>query len=184
MIKTAVFISLASFAYVKRAPGTIVISIGDVGDKQPCLEGFAGSIRLEFVDLYEEAIGAQVGDLPDLHPQHASGARLFFQKDELPDYNDASKVNHFLAYYAALPESYDLVVHCQAGISRSAAVAQFAADRYNAELIGANPDTSAANRRLLRLFNKVADGVPPSIFMPPDTVVEYRPQEYAGEWGG
>ena len=48
-----------------------------------------------------------------------------------------------------------LVVHCFAGISRSAAVAAFASDRFGVEIDQANPDTSCANARLLRLLGKV-----------------------------
>lgn len=148
------------------------------------MRGYAGSLRLGFEDEYEEKLGVCVGEIPDLHPAHENGARIFYQGNELPDFNDALRVVKFLDRYAAKTERFDLVVHCQAGISRSAAVAQFAADKYGALLAGANPDTSGANRRLLRLLNKVSDGLPPSIFMPPAKHAERPPQEYSGPWGG
>lgn len=103
--------------------------------------------------------------MPDLRPRHEAGVRLFFDNNELCDANDARKVVRFLSHYAEKEEGYDLVVHCHAG--RSAAVAQFAADRFGAPIVNANPDTSGANRRLLRLLGKVFEGGQLTVFEPP-----------------
>jgi len=185
VIKSALFVSLQSFKkHCKPNPGAIVISIGLSTDRAPYMLGYAGSLRLGFEDEYEEKLGVRVGEIPDLHPAHQNGARIFYQGNELPDFNDALRVVKFLDRYAAKTECFDLIVHCQAGISRSAAIAQFAADKYGALLVGANPDTSGSNRRLLRLLTKVSDGVPPSIFMPPSKHAERPPQECGGPCGG
>ncbi len=59
-----------------------------------------------------------------------------------------------------------VIVHCHAGISRSAAVARFVADRYRARIDnrGLNdPGTEFPNKRLLRLLNMAADGEPMAV---------------------
>lgn len=185
MLNTVVFVSKSAFKnHVKAARTMIAISIGDDQDPPPRLNrGFAGVIRLNFVDQYEEAIGCKDGDFPDLHPLHATGRRLFYQGDELCDYNDARKVVRFLNHYSAQDLAFDVVVHCHAGVSRSAAVAQFVADRYGARIDNANPSTSAANKRMLRLLNKVADGVPPVLGEMPKKLVIQRTQTYSGPIG-
>lgn len=88
----------------------------------------------------EESLGLNVGDLPDLHPRHAVGVRLFWGQAELCDANDARRVLTFLDHHANSAEKLHLVVHCHAGISRSAAVAAIAADRFGIEIDQANPD--------------------------------------------
>lgn len=170
MLKSVLFVSKATFVNrIKATPNMVVISIGSDDDDPPRLNrGFAGAIRLCFEDHSEETAGLPVGILPDLHPRHAAGVRIYANNYELCDWNDARRIVTQLDHYAVKEGEFELVVHCQAGISRSAAVAQFAADRYCAVIENANPDTSGANPRLLRLLNRYADGLEPRIFDIPD----------------
>lgn len=168
MIKSVVFCSLDSFKnHVKANVNTIAISILDDSEWQAAKHlpvGFAGHVKLCFVDVYEELLNNPSGltefsklnqvSFPDLHENYKAGARLFHEGNELCDLNDANKIVGFLNHYVFKDDEFDLVVHCYAGISRSSAVAQFVAEKYGVPIASANPDTSFANKRLLRLLNK------------------------------
>lgn len=171
MLKSVVFVSRAAFRdHIKASRTTIAISIGADDEPAPRLaRGFAGAIRLTFDDVYEEKLGLRPGDLPDLHPRHEAGVRIYAcdGKAELCDANDAHRILRFLERYAEKGDGFDVVVHCEAGVSRSAAVAQFAAEHYGIPIANANPDTSEANKRLLRLLAKFSEGGQPTVFDPP-----------------
>ena len=148
---------LAFSGTLKSSRSIIAISIGAKDDPSPRLKSrrFAGYIRLEFQDLYEENMGLEVGTLPDHHEDYMRGARLTFHGYEVCDITDANKIVEFLNDYANKNEPFKLAVHCHAGVSRSSAVAQFCADHYGAKIEGFNNDTSCLNKRLLRLLEKV-----------------------------
>lgn len=135
---------------------------------------YQGILRLRFDDAGEETKGLEPGSLPDLLPDHAAGRRLIVHGDELCDYNDARKIFQFLMHAASLREEFELMVHCEAGISRSAAVALFAADRFGGSVVNTNRDTGGANRRLMRLLKKVADGDAPVIKDLPEDILSLR----------
>ena len=139
MIRTVVFLSKKAFEkHLKPTSSTIAISIGaaDEGAPPRLDRGFAGAIRLEFDDVYEESLNLPVGFFPDLHPRHHDGVRIFAGNANVFDFNDAHKINRFIGHYAVKPEPYDLVVHCFAGVSRSAAVALHSSFRYGARITG------------------------------------------------
>jgi predicted protein tyrosine phosphatase len=162
MLLSVCFVSQRTFEdHVDPAGNVVAISITDPDERPAKVRpGFRAVLRLSFHDIMEESLGLNVGDLPDLHPRHAVGVRLFWGQAELCDANDARRVLTFLDHHANSAEKLHLVVHCHAGISRSAAVAAFAADRFGIEIDQANPDTSCANTRLLRLLGKVDLGHP------------------------
>lgn len=157
MFTSVCFVSQATFEHhIQPSSDVVVVSITDPNERPAKVRpGFRGVLRLAFVDVYEEALGLVAGDLPDLHPRHDHGVRLFFRDEELCDANDARRVCGFLKHHSDSKERLQLVVHCYAGISRSAAVALFAADRYGIPIEQPNPDTSCANARFLRLLNKI-----------------------------
>jgi len=107
-------------------------------------------LRLKFDDLYEEIIHEKIGSIPDADPDGG----IFWHSLRLPDANDAKLIIDFLNGLTC----ERLIVHCHAGISRSAAIAQFVADKYDAELVLEYGDTSCLNKRLMRLLNKHHDG--------------------------
>lgn len=186
MFESVCFVSRATFEdRIQPARDTVIISITDP-DEQPAKirPGFRASLRLSFLDLEEESIGVNVGDIPDLHPGHQNGIRLFWDRGELCDANDARRIVDFLCKYGTHEDSLKLVVHCHAGISRSAAVALFAADKYDCPIDQANPDTSCANSRLLRLLKKVDQDEALDIREMPETVLNRPPKLFQSSFGG
>lgn len=165
-LHTVCFISRDTFENHLKLSSTIpmiAISITDpTATSARAPKGLAGLLRLSFEDDYEELLGVPPGYLPDLHPQHDDGIRLFFGDNELCDANDASRMLSFLNTYAKKDQPHDVIVHCRAGISRSAAVAQFVSEHYGCDIDQANPDTSAANMRVLRLLRSASKGVTPT----------------------
>lgn len=155
------FLSRQQAEALQPAPGTLMISISTPGDAPARLkEGYQAVLRLAFDDLYEEVLGISPGALPDDTPEGGVRWKVY----ALPVAGHARAICEFLARYAPAP----VIVRCDAGISRSAAVAQFVAGRYDATILNNNPDTSCANRRLLRLLNKVDRGAPLDIRTAPD----------------
>ncbi len=159
MLKSVCFISRRAVEnHLKPTPDIAIISIKDPDGKPVRLPRGVSSTRLEFHDLYEEALNLPVGAFPDaITPPLA----VFHANFILPDTHHAWQIIRFIRLQAEKPNPIDLIVHCEAGISRSAAVAMFVADRYAVPIDQANPDTSCANKRLLRLLNKIDDLYPP-----------------------
>lgn len=86
-----------------------IISIGEKGDGLQLSTTHHSILRLEFDDIYDPL----------------EGYRLF-------SYNDTQRI---LSWLEELPEDCTFViVHCEAGISRSAAVAQFMINHMDYEL--------------------------------------------------
>jgi len=157
MIGDIVFLSeKQAIAYRSLRP-TIGISIFNSDAEPPKLNHtrYAGLIRLQFDDSSEETLG--IDGIPDLVNGWQNGRRIILNGNELCDFNDARKIFTFLQHHANQETKVDLMVHCEAGISRSAAVAQFAALQFGGTVMNTNRDTSGANKRLLRLLNKVAN---------------------------
>lgn len=161
MFATVCFLSQAAFEnHFRPRKNTVALSITDLGvapARVPLDIEFL--LRVQFDDLSEESLNVRVGHLPD---KPLADAKLMAYNCILPDGNHAKAIVAFLLPFAASQESFHLVVHCYAGISRSAAVAAVVADRFGAEIDQANPDTSCANPRLTRLLHKVLDGEPMS----------------------
>ena len=130
---------------------TAVISIVTPGNYPAAFkdEDFNSVLRLSFDDLCEEHIKEPIGSIPDLDPD----GPILWHSLQLPDANHARSIIDFLDGLTC----ENVVVHCHAGISRSAAVAQFIADKYNAALSEELGDTSFANKRVLRLLSKCND---------------------------
>jgi predicted protein tyrosine phosphatase len=162
LIKSVCFVGRNTFEnYLSLSQDgySIAISITDPNAATARVpRGFAGVLRLSFDDVYEESIGVEVGSLPDADERHADGVGLFFGSELLCDAINASQIIDFLNIYAEKSAAFDLYVHCEAGISRSSAVARFVSTKFKCPIEQANPDTSAANRRLLRLLQKVSSG--------------------------
>jgi predicted protein tyrosine phosphatase len=147
--KTVAFVSQQSMEnHVKPCLNTAVISITTPGDKQARLkDGFHQVIRLQFDDLYEELIRDHVGYVPDITPT----GPVLWHNLTMPDITHAQAIVQFLEGL----NCDHIIVHCHAGISRSAGVAQFIVDHYGAKIDQSNDDTSLLNQRILRLLNKV-----------------------------
>lgn len=158
MLKNVLFLSLTEMKRRKPSLDTVVVSILDNSESggRPRLGGFRSVLSLEFEDTFEEMKLAKAGDWPD-EPNDDEHARFAQGRGErVPALSDARAIVEFLHRCHQTPETLTLVVHCHGGISRSAAVATWAAARFWAPLLTSR-STDRANARLMRLLDK-ADG--------------------------
>ena len=147
-IQTVRFLSQEDAGDCEPYPNTAMISI--VGPAKPDASikpGFHSLLRLIFDDADEEWLGMPVGSIPDYAPD---GGVLIVSDYLMPDLHHAREIVKFI-------EDGDfehLVIHCFAGQSRSAAVARFVSDWYDAELLLQNHvGTGDKNNRLYRLLH-------------------------------
>ncbi len=119
-------------------PRTALISITDPGDPARLPEGWAAVLRLEFDDI-----------TPPFPVLICDGNQ---HRDLAPF--DASMATQVLEFVGAVPPDVNrIIVHCNAGISRSAAVARFLADYYGYYL---HDKGEWANRHVLSVLHKAA----------------------------
>lgn len=159
MIKDIVFLSVDQMKRVRPSTTSVVVSILDHSEAQyrPRLAGFRSVLTLDFEDTYEETKLAAPGSWPD-EPSDAEHARFCQGRGErIPSLTDARKIVDFLFRHHRSDEALNLVVHCYGGVSRSAAVAAWASERFHVPI--GNRDmrsTEYANKRVLRLLDKAA----------------------------
>lgn len=154
MFKEVLFHSLEEMRLVAPSSTTVVISILDVSEEfgRPPLEGFRDVLRLQFEDTYENE---GTSPWPD-EPSEAEHARVVQMVGErVCTLSDARAVIAFLEKHHSSFDQLTLVVHCQGGISRSAAVASWASVRYWAPMVGVR-SAEWPNLRLLRLLDKAS----------------------------
>jgi predicted protein tyrosine phosphatase len=155
MFKEVLFVSLDEMRMVAPSSDTVVISILDVSEEfgRPSLEGFRDVLRLQFEDTYEEGNTHYPGPWPDEPSpgQHASYCQA--PNERVCTLTDANAVVEFLAKHHGTFDQLTLLVHCQGGISRSAAVASWASVRYWAPMTGQRT-AEYPNMRVLRLLDK------------------------------
>ncbi len=158
MLKSVEFMSLKAVKSLAPGASVAIISIRDsstVGDV-PTFDGFRDVLPLHMLDVCEE------------HALHAPGAwaneptdEQHLQYCEIPD-NFAPSLSHAHAIRAFVDrlqdcaDELDLVVHCSAGVSRSAAVALWTAERFNVTLRDeAGVGLGEANPRIVRLLTSL-----------------------------
>jgi len=133
------FMSRAAAEQMAASPGTVAVSIFEPGSEPACLrEGFRDVLRVAFWDVVD--------------PIEQAGIRYEPITPEI-----ASMIVGWLDGWDEHPDSVRLIVHCRAGVSRSAAVARFAAERYGLDIRG---DTRFANIEVLRQLRRAAWLVP------------------------
>lgn len=158
MLKDIVFLSVNKMKRVRPNKDTIVISILDSSESvdRPRLSGFRGVLSLEFEDIAEEHHRVDVGAWPD-EPTSAEHQMFASRGERLPALSDAARIVTYLQHHHATPDPVTLIVHCHGGISRSAAVAEWASVRYWLPIsLQKDQTTERANPRLIRLLNKAA----------------------------
>jgi len=159
MFKSVEFMSLNAVKSLKPNAGVAVISIRDSSSVRdlPTFTGFLDVLPLDMLDVCEEHALQVPGEWADepTDKQH-------LQYCEIPD-NFAPSLSHAQSIRAFVDQLHDcaeelhLVVHCSAGVSRSAAVASWAADRFGVTLRdGAKVGLGEANPRILRLLASLA----------------------------
>lgn len=135
----------------------IVVSVTDSSPHaiRPTLHGYRDVLRLEFLDIAEEHVNASVGSWP-LEPTRQEHEELSGLRGErLPALSDAVAIRRFLDAHHGTPEPIEVLVHCFAGASRSAAIASWAAKHYGLPLVDvAGRGTNEANERLGRLLRQ------------------------------
>lgn len=165
MIESVVFLSRYTVQKLVPDPDAVLISLTVPNDPACLAPGWRAVLRLEFHDVSEEVLGLAAGSIPDnqghlTHEFRAPTYRMAIYR--LPDANHAKAIADFLAHHkGGCSDFLRVIVHCDQGKSRSAAVAQFVADRYDVPILNADPEwqdrvaiqhTSRANLRLLRLL--------------------------------
>jgi predicted protein tyrosine phosphatase len=157
MFKEVIFLSAEKMHLFKPSADVVVVSILDKSEEKdrPTLQGFRDVLRLQFEDTYEELKLVEKGGWPD-EPTDEEHARFAQGRGErVPTLSNAREIVEFLDKHHQTFDHLTLVAHCHGGISRSAAVASWAATRYWAP-INCMMSTDWANPRLMRLMNKAA----------------------------
>jgi predicted protein tyrosine phosphatase len=115
------FLPETSAMTIVPSPARAMISITNPGESAQLRDGWGALLRVQFADAaYDEATIHSYGRMWKL------SSRGFFDKGQ------AILIRGFIA---ELPESVSqLYVHCGAGVSRSAAVAKYAADFFGVPL--------------------------------------------------
>lgn len=157
MINSIQFLSRKDFNNLTPSPKSVVISILDHYEERvhgsPNLKGFKDSLSLRFMDTWESE-GVQWPDDPSSQ-EHFAFSRCLLER--VPTLEHARSIVQFVNKHMKAKHSVDLVVHCQAGISRSAATALWSRHFTLAPIkYHKNQDFSGANPRLIRLLDKAA----------------------------
>ena len=127
-IKHIFFASREHAESLRGSPGQAVISITDPGVPEAQLhKDFHHVLRLSFYDA-EPADEYLPAPLPGLF-----------------DFLMARQIDHFVGHLHAAPTDISVMVHCEYGVSRSAAVALFV-EAYSKAPLEAREFTSDANR--------------------------------------
>jgi predicted protein tyrosine phosphatase len=131
-------------------------------DRATLTPGWRAVLQLEFHDICEEVVNLPIGSVPALSTTEATLDLEYNSKFyRWPDQNHAQAIRDFVSQHHAADRHLQVIVHCDQGKSRSAAVARYLSEQYRATLLNAEPewkdrvtmsDTSRANPRLLRLL--------------------------------
>lgn len=155
MLKSIAFMSLAAVKKLQPNATAAVISIRDSSRSQelPSFDGYLRVLPIHMMDVAEEHWRYPPGAWAD-EPTATQHAEYCESPDDFaPSLSHARVINRFLLELHADISAVDVVVHCSQGVSRSAAVAGWAADRFGIPLIDpAGQGLNEANPRLLRLL--------------------------------
>lgn len=116
-IRSVRILSEAAASALPPTPRTAIFSITDPGHQTPLQPGWARIHRHQFT---ETAYDARTLEFAPIHQWIAGGAISPLQ---------AIEIRQQIAALAADPEPWDIICQCSTGISRSAAIARFIAER-------------------------------------------------------
>lgn len=155
MLNSVSFMSLAAFVEIPSRPDLAVVSIRDysMSRKLPSFEGYIHVLPVHMLDTAEEHWRLPPGAWAD-EPTASQHLEYCGEPDNYaPSLSHARAIHKFLTELHAATTRLDVVVHCSQGVSRSAAVAGWAAERFSIPLIDpAGQGLAEANPRLLRLL--------------------------------
>lgn len=162
MLKSVEFMSLEAMKSLQPSKAVAVISIHDSSTIRdlPTYLGFLDVLRLDMLDVSEEHMGHPLGTWTDepTREQHTQYCGL--SGNYAPSLSHASSIRTFVDNIQARADEVSLVVHCSAGVSRSAAVASWTSKRFGVKLLDrAGTGLTAANPRITRLLRSL-DTVP------------------------
>lgn len=162
MISSVSFLSLDRARALNPNHKSLMISILDIEERGshclPRLAGYRSVLSLSFEDTYEELKLVQPGGWPD-NPSDVDHDRFAQRRGErVPCLEDAFKIIDFVSAHHRSSEELRLMVHCKAGVSRSADVALWSAGFTDVSLDPLDLARShRANPRLLRLMTKALE---------------------------
>lgn len=159
MITDVDYFSLEEARGMRPRADTLLISILDRSEaermKRPRLDGWRSVLVLEFEDSHEEAKLAPAGSWPDSPTPEQHVLYTHTRQERIPTLDDAERLIEFIAGHQATDAPLHLVVHCKAGVSRSAAVAKWVEERLGVPRSDSEfKATLYANPRVLRLMDK------------------------------
>lgn len=172
MIESVLFLSRPAMLALHPDPDAILISLASPHDPAPLEAGWRAVLQLEFDDICEKVLAVPAGSIPDVEDDGHLMREFFGTICRLPDARHAKAIVDFLVKHeGGCCDFVRVIAHCDHGISRSAAVAQFVAERYSVPILNAEPewqgrvamtDTFRANPRLLRLLLAANQSGPPA----------------------
>jgi predicted protein tyrosine phosphatase len=136
MIESVTFWSRGRAENTSFGMSDAVISITCPGQAAACFKGLPETLRLEFYDLIEP-----IPNVPEYGP------------DALFTPAQAQKIVDFVSRLHAEPETRRMVVHCEAGIRRSAAVALYVAEVAGCTFAN-RAEADMANTRVIRMLEE------------------------------
>ena len=146
MIVSVDFCSKKEVQAIVPAPGTVLVSIVDPGDTPPVLsDRFLSILRIEFHDLVGSPFNDFDEQVRNVYKKNGyiPDRWIYFNRDH------ASLLAGFVSRVQADPRPRSVLVHCYAGVSRSAAVASVIADFAGLPLLRS---VSQANVRIRSLI--------------------------------
>lgn len=158
MLKSVEFMSLKSMKSLQPNGSVAVISIHDSSTIKglPAYLGFLDVLRLDMLDVCEEHAGLAPGTWPDEPSIEQHSEYCGIDENSAPSLSHALAIRAFVDQLHARVDELDLVVHCSAGVSRSAAVALWTSERFGVKLHDrAGVGLSEANPRITRLLRSL-----------------------------
>lgn len=158
MLKSVEFMSLKAVKSLMPSADVAVISIRDSSTVRdlPTFDGFMDVLQLDMLDVCEEHALHPPGSWAKepTEEQHLTYCEI--SDNFAPSLSHAHAIRAFVSRLHDCADEIDLVVHCSAGVSRSAAVASWTAERFGIALRdGAGVGLGEANPRILRLLTSL-----------------------------
>jgi predicted protein tyrosine phosphatase len=158
MLKSVEFMSLKSMKSLQPNESVAVISIHDSSSLRdlPTFDGFLDVLRLNMLDVCEEHMRQAPGTWAAEPSREQHYEYCGIDENYAPALSHASAIRAFVDNIHARADEIALVVHCSFGISRSAAVAGWASERFGVKLHDrAGKGLGEANPRITRLLSSL-----------------------------